>query len=324
MIILNIHVPESRSATAVATLRDGNKTLLTGHAVATATAAIASASGNPTCDPLRIGGHPPVGNYQLLDKRPAKKEQAAEYGMSILLFEPRSGQAGHAEAYGRLGLLVYGGPPGRDKLLRRTQGGLRLSNEILSAVVKKLGNGLNMSLEIEYLQQSPWWQFWKRNVATPPLSSSVLTALTPPLDEKSILEKMMRGLPRRPAYGQSVDNTDNRSTNDSRDNRQNSDYSSSNSSAGDHTFRGGGGQSAGGGASGGWDSKPVSSQVNPSTTPTGVDSAGRIAAGVAAGVVAGAVVGAVAAHALADSKTSNNSNDSGENNDRSTSTSTAY
>lgn len=323
MIILNIQVPESRSATALATLRDGNKTLLTGHAAASATVAIASANGNPSCDPLRIGGHPPVGHYQLLDKRPAKKEQAAEYGMNILLFEPRSGQASSAEAYGRLGLLVYGGPPGRDKLMRRTQGGLRLSNDMLSAVVKKLGNGLDMSLQIDYLQQASWWQFWKRNVTTPPLSTSVLTALTPPLDEKSILEMMMRGLPRRPTYGRSLDNTDTRRANDARDNSQNSDYSSSSSSSEDHVFRGGGGQSAGGGASGGWDSKPVSSPASPSNTPTGVDSAGRIATGVAAGVVAGAVIGA-AAHALADSKTGNNSTDSGENNDRNTTSSTAY
>lgn len=299
MISLSIQVPRARTRTATATLRDGSKTLLTGHAAASATPAIATLNSNATCDPLRPWGHPPTGNYQILDMRPAKKEQAAEYGMHILLFEPRSGQALSAEAHGRLGLLVYGGPPGCDKYLRTTQGGVRLSNEMLSAVVKKLGRGLTMTLVIEELPPIPWWQFWKRNAETFPLSDTAVKALTPPLDEKSILDKMLRGLQRKGSAGTASDSPDTRNFSESRDSTrhytQDSDYARSSSSAGRDTYQGGGGQSAGAGASGGWESASTASSAR------GVDASGRITTGVA-GVAAAAVVGAVAAHALAETQ----------------------
>ena len=308
MITLNIQVPQSRDSCAVAVLRDGTKTLLTGHAAATATPAIAAAHGNPACDPLRVWGHPPTGTYQILTHRAAKKEQAAEYGMHLLLFEPRSGQASSAEPYGRLGLLVYGGPPDREKRLRRTQGGVRLSNEMLSATVKQLARGREMALVIEVLQQPPWWKFWKRRVVTPRLSTTTLKALAPPLDEMSIVERLMRGVKRSSAYGaQPMDATDSRNYNDSRDTTQNSDYSSSGSRSSAETFQGGGGQSAGAGASGSWDSAPASAR--------GVDSTGRIVAGVAAGVAAGAALG-VLAHEAAHAQT--------DSTDNSTTTHTSY
>ena len=294
MISLNIQVPRARTRTAAATLRDGSKILFTGQAAASATPAIAILNGNATCDPLRLWGHPPTGNYQILDMRPAKKEQAAEYGMHILLFEPRAGQALSAEAHGRLGLLVYGGPPGRDKYLRTTQGGVRLSTEMLSAVVKKLGRGLTMTLVIEELPQIPWWQFWKRNAETFPLSDTAVKALVPPLDEKSILDKMLRGLQRKGSAGTASDSPDTRNFSESRDGTshytQDSDYTRSSSSTGRDAYQGGGGQSAGAGASGGWDG------ASTALSARGVDASGRIVAGVAAA----AVVGAVAAHALAE------------------------
>ena len=296
MISLNIQVPRARTRTATATLRDGSKILFTGQAAASATPAIANLNGNATCDPLRLRGHPPIGNYQILDMRPAKKEQTAEYGMHILLFEPRAGQALSAEAHGRLGLLVYGGPPGRDKYLRTTQGGVRLSNEMLSAVVKKLGRGLTMTLVIEELPQIPWWQFWKRNAETFPLSDTAVKALVPPLDEKSILDKMLRGLQRKGSAGTASDSPDTRNFSESRDSTshytQDSDYTRSSSSTGCDAYQGGGGQSAGAGASGGWDG------ASTALSARGVDASGRIVAGVAAA----AVVGAVAAHALAETQ----------------------
>ena len=304
MITLNLQVPASRDAAAVATLRDGTKILLTGYAAASTTPAIAAAHGNANCDPLRVWGHPPTGTYQILTHRPAKKEQAAEYGMHLLLFEPRSGQASNAEPLGRLGLLVYAGSLDRNKRLRRTQGGVRLSNEMLSAAQKQLARGHDMALVIELLQQSPWWKFWKRSVVTPPLSDTALAPLSPPLDEMSITQKLMQGVQRKHAYGQSVDNTESRNTSDSRDNTQNSDYSSSSSSAERNAFQGGGGQSAGGGAGGGWDSTSVSTSVSAPASARGVDSAGRIATGVVAGVAAGAALGVIAAHALADTESS--------------------
>jgi uncharacterized membrane protein YgcG len=287
MITLSIQVPASRDRSAVATLRDGTKLLFTGNAAASATPAIAAAHGNAACDPLRAWGHPPTGTYQLLTQRAAKKEQAAEYGMHLLLFEPRSGQARDAESYGRLGLLVYGGPPDREKRLRRTQGGVRLSNEMLSAATKQLARGREMALVIEILQQPPWWKFWKRRVVTPPLSATTPKAYAPPLDEMSIVEKLLRGVKRsRPYGGQSMDTQEARNTSESRDRSQDSDYSSSSRSSSPEPNQGGGGQSAGAGASGGWDSAPA--------TARGVDSAGRIVAGVAAGVAAGAALGALA------------------------------
>lgn len=275
MLTLTLQVPQSRDRAAIATLRDGKEIVASGHAAASATATIAAAHGNPACDPLRPWGHPPAGTYQLLNHRPTTKEQAAEYGMHLLVFEPRSGQASDAEPYGRLALLVYGGPTGRDRRLRRTQGGVRVSDEMLSAAVGRLKSGVAMTLEIAGWRAPSWWQFWKPRIATPALSATTPAVLKPPLDELSIMHHLLQGVPRQRLQRRTHDDSD------TRDDRG-SDASDSRGTREHDTFRGGGGESAGAGASGSWDSVPAGAR--------GVDSAGRVIAGAAAGAMLGAAM----------------------------------
>jgi hypothetical protein len=175
----------------------------------------------------------------------------------------------------------------------RTQGGVRLSNEMLAAAIKKLGRGMNMTLEIDHLRPPSWWQFWKGSVTTPPLSAAAPAVLEPPLDEISLIQELLQGATRHRA---------SRRTTPTRDDSRRDDRSDTRSSSEREPFRGGGGESAGAGASGSWDNAPVGAR--------GVDAAGRMVAGAAAG----AALGVAAANAAAES------NDTDANTD----TSTAY
>src|SRR6185503_16199954 len=152
MLTLSVQVPDTRDRAAFATLRDGFKTVMTGNAAASATQTIAASHANPACDPLRLWGHPPYGRYRLLNHRPASPDQAREYGRHLLLFEPESGQALEAESFGRLALLVYGGPADRERKLRRTQGGVRLTERMLDAIVTRLRTADDMALDLEPLR----------------------------------------------------------------------------------------------------------------------------------------------------------------------------
>lgn len=264
MLTLKVEVPEARDRAAFATLRDGMRTIATGAAVASATPAFAAQHANPACDPLRLCGHPPFGRYRLLHREPAGAGQPAHYGAQLLLFEPRSGPALDAESFGRLGLLVFGGPPGR-----RTQGGLRLTNEMLNAVVTRLSERRDMTLDVVPLRARAWWQFWKAPPApSQSLSADPLSPPQPPHDELSLLEALLRESGRR-ARKSATDRDDAFTTDSRRD--------TSGSSSSRDSFHGAGGASGGAGASGRWGDA--------------VDGAGRIV-GVAAGV--GAVAAAAA------------------------------
>ena len=197
MLRLTVQVPEARDTTAVATLHAGLRTIATGPAVASATPPIAAARSNPGCDPLRPWGHPPLGGYRLLFHRATQPEEAAEYGSHFLLFDPESGDALDAESFGRLVLLAYGGPSGRDRRLRRTQGGLRLTNQMLQAAVARVEAGEDMVLQLEPLAAPSWWQFWKQPVKTLQLSETSLPALAPPADELSIIAQLLKAAPLR-------------------------------------------------------------------------------------------------------------------------------
>jgi uncharacterized membrane protein YgcG len=275
MLRLTVEVPEARDRTAIATLRDGSRIVAMDHAVAAATPGVAAALGNPTCDPLRLCGHPPLGRYALVYRQPAQGAQQQEYGAQLLLFEPQSGAALEAEAFGRLALLVYGGNAGRDKNMRRTQGGLRLSDTMLRDIVSRLKSGGEMQLELVVWRARSWWQFWKRpSVATRPLSTTGPATLAPPLDELSLMEMLLQKAPKRVP----------RAVSDTRDNDPGDrDRSSSSSGAAGETFQGKGGTGGGAGASGNWAGTGGAAPV--------IDSAGRI-------VGAAAVVGAVGAAAM--------------------------
>lgn len=320
MLTLNVQVPEKRDATAIATLRDGPKIITRDYAAASTTPAIAALNANPTCDPLRLSGHPPLGRYRLLDHRPAQREQAKEYGAYLLLFEPESGPALDAESFGRLGLLVYGGPTGRGKSMRPTQGGLRLSNKMLHTVVSRLQPGVALTLELVPLRPRSWWQIWRPKVPTHPLCDRMLKPLKPPLDELSVLETMLRTAVRRPRPAASARD----------DTRSETDHHSDRSSSSSETFHGKGGELGGAGASGSW--------RDAAGTARGVDSAGRIVSAAAAVGAVGArpamTAGASAQHAnagansgaadAADATSNSGGSDADSGSSPNTSTGTAY
>ena len=284
MMKLRLQVPSDREGTAAATLTHSGHHVTFDDAAASAHALIAKKLGNAECDPLRVGGHPPLGSYRLLATQALEGEQRGEYGAHALVFEPVSGKALEAESFGRLGLLVYGGRLGKDGRLRRTQGGVRLTDLLLDRVVSSLNAtpGAELVLELVAVKPAAWWAFWRESVRTHPLSGEPPGLISAPLDEHTLLQAMLANAPRRPR--RVSDDLDRRDDDRWRDRDRDS---SSSGSSGD-TFRGGGGESGGAGASGRWDAPG-----------SGVDQAGRIVAGVAAGAaIAG--IAAAAAHDRSD------------------------
>ncbi|HEX2829388.1 MAG TPA: hypothetical protein VHP37_23765 [Burkholderiales bacterium] len=278
MMKLRLQVPPDREGTAAATLNVGTLKIATGEAAATAHPLVAKKLGNADCDPLRVGGHPPFGAYRFVATRALEGEQRAEYGSHALVFEPVSGQALEAESFGRLGLLVHGGGPGKDGRLRKTQGGVRLSDALLERVMTTFIPTMDFVLELAPVKPAAWWAFWRASVRTHPLSPEPPGLINAPLDEHTLVQAMLANAPRRPR--RTADDYDRRDDDRWRDRDRDS---SSSGSSGD-TFRGGGGESGGAGASGRWDA------------PSGVDQAGRIAAGVAAGAAIAGIAAAAAAH----------------------------
>ena len=311
MLHLEVLVPETREGTAVMTLSDGTAKIREDAGVASAAPTLAAAHGNPDCSPLRPGGHAPFGSYLLLKRAGAPEGGAIEYGTNILLFEAQNGPALEAESFGRLALLVYAGPPGKDALLRRTQGGVRLSTQMMSEIVSRLARDGDIDLRIGPLDEAPaWWQFWKRRrfIQPLPLSTEYPHLAAAPLDEMSLMSTLLQGTQTR--RRQRLDRDDDHD-------RYGSDRSSSVGGSGSEPFRGRGGEYAGAGASGSWGDAPAGSG-----RPLGVDSSGRIigaatAAGVAAAVAADSASGAVDAGAETPAA-------AGGNGDTGTGTDTAY
>jgi hypothetical protein len=313
MLHLRVLVPEVRDRTAVVTLSDGTGKVREDAGVASAAPRLAAAHGNPDCSPLRPGGHPPFGAYLLLKRASAPEGCAIEYGTEILLFEAQDGQALEAESFGRLALLVYSGPAGKDALLRRTQGGVRLSRQMMSEIVSRLASGGDIDLRIGPLDEAPaWWQFWKpRHFMQPlPLSSEPPHLAAPPLDEVSLMSALLQGT-----------HTRRRSRSETQHDDDRSGYSDSGSSSGSGSapFRGGGGEYAGGGASGSWGGGAGDAALS------GVDGSGRIlaaGAGAAAGIAAAAAI-AESAPGRADAG-GETASEAGEGGDTGTRTDTAY
>lgn len=311
MLHLEVLVPETRDSTAVVTLGDRSGQIREDAGVASAAPRLAAAHGNPDCSPLRPGGHPPFGSYLLLKHGSSPDGCAIEYGTDILLFEAQDGPALEAESFGRLALLVYSGPAGKDALLRRTQGGVRLSRQMMSEIVSRLARDGDIDLRIGPLDQAPaWWQFWKRRhfMQPLPLSTEYPHLAAPPLDEMSLISTLLQGTQTR--RRQRLDRDDDRD-------RCGSDSSNSVGGSGSEPFRGRGGEYAGGGASGAWGSGAGSA-----AQLSGVDHSGRIlGAGAAAGVAAAVVAESASARADAGGETSS---EAGEGGDTGTRTDTAY
>jgi len=272
MLRLKVEVPVSRDRTAFATLRDGSNIVASGRAVASATPALAADHANPRCDPLRPWGHPPLGRFTFLNHEPAARRETSDYGEHLLLFQPESGPALDAESFGRLALLVFGGPA-----RRRTQGGLRLSDEMIGIVVRGVKAGETLTLELVPWRPRAWWQFWKPPPVTPEsLAPHGRDQRAPATPELTLLEALLRKSVRR-----ARDTTSDHDTHHDRDSRPDTSSSSSSSR---ETFQGKGGAGGGAGASGRWS--------DDAGTGRGVDSAGRILGTAAAigGVAAAAAM----------------------------------
>lgn len=287
-VTLRVQFPAARERTALVEVRAVGNLVATGHAVVTASADIAAAHGNPQCDPLRPWGHPPAGEYSLGQRARQRHPFNMEYGWDILAFEPESGDAMTAQAHGRHGLLVYGGPEGKDHLMRRTQGGMRVDKVVMDLLTGRFKHEWYIKLIVEPMRVPAWWQFWKKLPETPPLSKTAIKAMTKPLDEASILDDMLDTMKRRRAYTGGGGTTDARDIHDTprereqpreRDSRSEHDtYDNNSRSSSSGSSNQGGGQHSGAGASGGW-------------SPAG--SGAAVTAGVVTGVAAGAALSAI-------------------------------
>jgi len=280
MLKITISVPEDRNAAGIAELSDGGETLLEEMAVASVDARTAKRLGNARCDPLRPAGHPPTGRYELAARGATPPGAQGEYGNTLLLFEPRSGQALEAEAHGRLGLLVYAGARGRDVYPRRTQGGVRLTQGLMQALLSRLDADTEVELHVRTIAPRPWWAFWRKALATTPFSKDGPLIDAPPLDETTLAATLAKTALRPQRTAQVQEDDDDR-------HRRSRDDDTRSSSSSEREFKGGGGTGGGGGASGGWTDAPAAGRG------PGVDAAGRVIA--AAGVAA--VAASVAAHA---------------------------
>jgi hypothetical protein len=285
MLTLVVRVPDGHNRTAMATLRDGPRTVLKDFAVAVPLAGLGQQHGNPTGDPLRPFGPVPRGDYSLVALAPTPADGVAEYGAHLLAFEPQSGPALDAESFGRLVLLAYAGPSGRELRLRRTQGGLRLTVAMVNAIVSKLTPDTELLLRVEGLSLTPppWWAFWRaRPENVRPLSVEPPRFLAPPLDEATLAAHALRNGRRRRLrrYDPATD-----TWRDPTPTTSDSTSASDTRPGGEHgtPLETGGGRFGGAGATGGWDAAPAQ--------PPGVDSAGRIVGAAAAAAAAAAAIG---------------------------------
>jgi len=209
---------------------------------ATADEALASSAGNAECDPLRPCGHVPFGSYRLKDIQKMSSGFQDEYGTHALVFEPLSGEALHAESYGRLVLALYGGHLGEDGRLRTTDGGLRVDNTMLNHLVTLASHERDVRLEVK---ESPL-RFWE----------------------------WLFGRRRRPSRKRS------RPPAEEYDSSQADEISWRRPTEGERTLKGPGGTFSGAGASGGW--KESAPGETPTSTAENQAARGMAASGAAA------------------------------------------
>jgi len=295
MLGIIVKVPQDRGLAGVVEIRSHSSMVARGFAVASASPDLAARHGNPRCDPLRPWGHPPLGMYRLLAQGPSPTGCEIEYGRQLLVFQPETGKALEAEAFGRLLLLVYAGPAGEGGRLRRTQGGVRLDQKAFDTMLAALAPDPHAVLSIEVLQPPSWWQFWRRAATTLPLAAVAPKFSVPPLDEASLAAQLAQGkhLSRKAPARQQDFASDFDSDLDS----------SSSDTSGDSSYSGRGGNFGSAGASGGWNSA------------AGVDSAGRIRTAAAI---------AATNFAVAQSDASSQAADDAPGGDSGTQTSTSY
>ena len=310
MLNLEVLVPAGRDRSAVMILTEGSTRIREEAGAASSLPQLAASRGNPACEPLRPFGHPPFGSYLLLRRASAPEGCEIEYGFDLLLFEAQDGDALEAESFGRLALLVYAGPAGHDALMRRTQGGVRVSAAMMSEITRRLGVDGDMRVRIGPLEApAAWWQFWKRrySVRPEPLSMDAPHLVRPPLDEMSLIAMLLQDVHTRRRPQTFSDRDDDRG-------RYGRDSSSA---SGSESFRGGGGEYAGAGASGSWGDAPAGAGRG-----VGADGSGRII-GAAAAVGIAALAAAEAGASDAGAAMPSSSADEGES-DSGTRSETSY
>jgi hypothetical protein len=314
MLRIALRVPEDRERAGHVELLVGSQVVAEGHGCGSIDARIAKRLKNPSRDPLRPGGHTPSGRYEMRAHGSTPEDARAEYGNTLLLFEPVDGDALRAQSYGRLALLVYAGNPGRDMHMKRTQGGVRIDASIMTVLLNRMRNDNEVTLAIEALAPRRWWAFWQKQYPSAPLSKDAPRFDSPPFDEPTLAQSLERNILR---HTRPVDQRE-----DDRDRSRRDDSDGSSSASSDSRVRGGGGTGGGGGASGAWSDAPAAGRG------AGVDSAGRIvgaAAGVAAIAAAAALTSTDTRATDASSTTEDTSSDSPSSTSTSrTSTSTTY
>jgi hypothetical protein len=111
-------------------------------AAARANDGLASLRGNPTRNPLHRFGDTPTGTWRVRETLPSGPETnfpAPEFGpYGVVILEGTGGDAALADANGRFRILIQGGDPSADGRLRATAGGLRLSNDAQSQLIRAI------------------------------------------------------------------------------------------------------------------------------------------------------------------------------------------
>jgi hypothetical protein len=111
--------------------------------LATASARVARAHGNPDRSPSLAFGHPPKGSYVIAASLPPGRppRRARRYGrLGAFVLEPVAGE----EAAARRRVVLHGGPLDPSGRLRPTRGGLRVSDRDLAELIKAV-NAANVA-----------------------------------------------------------------------------------------------------------------------------------------------------------------------------------
>jgi hypothetical protein len=93
---------------------------------------------NPTLSPFLYGGNTPTGEYVSPGIESTAKKSQSSYGpWGAVRLKAVAGQALLAEAvFGRRGLLIHGGSPGRFDGYKPTHGCLRLHNDDMKELIR--------------------------------------------------------------------------------------------------------------------------------------------------------------------------------------------
>lgn len=214
MLTLQLHVPRERDCCAVAALIEYDQSVLhRGYAVASASLALGARNDNANCNPRKPWGHPPCGSYDCVGRVQATPAQAHEYGAEFWVFRGEYGAAALAGMNGRPAFLACGGAAGADGLMRRTQGGFRLTDDMMAAILGALSKGTSgtgggqppdmkrLRIRLEETEPPPAWQFWKRKIVAPPLSATEPALLSAPGDEPSLAAALLKQLTANTSYG---------------------------------------------------------------------------------------------------------------------------